>query len=395
MPDEVVLDRFDEIREVLRSDSFVPDTFHPRTPLFDSTLLLMTGEDHRHRRRLEMQLFARSAIKVLNEQTLLPGIRMRLEQLFDGAATPLRVDLVPLLKTMMYRVAATVTGIDLLGDAESVNSFIELQERFARGGSVTYESADTDERLSDAHRAREEFREQFFDPSLERRNQLLNAGGPDALPQDVLSILLRDGAERDHEAMLFEAMLYFSASTGNTARMVPPCVDDLWTWLSEQPLEKRPDLDTAFFHRAAAETLRLHPSSPKIYRRASYDCTLSTGTFIPAGYLVRMDVIAANRDPDVYGPDPDIFDPYRTTSLDKRVWGMAFGDGPHKCIGEGLAAGTPAGAGTRSDGIIPSVVQVLFELDIQPDDELQPRRQEIDRIDLFDSFPVRLLPVKG
>jgi cytochrome P450 len=203
--------------------------------LFDSTLLLMTGEDHRRRRRLEMQLFARSAIKLLNEQTLLPGIRLRLEQLFDGAAPPLRVDLVPLLKTMMYRVAATVTGINLLGDAESVHSFIELQERFALGGSVTYESADTG--------------------------------------------------------------------------------------------------------RAA---------------------------FIPAGYLVRMDVIAAIRDPDAYGPDPGLFDPYRTTSLDKRVRGMAFGDGPHKCIGEGMA-GSPAGAGTRSDGIIPSVVQVLFELGIQPD----------------------------
>jgi cytochrome P450 len=209
---------------------------------------------------------------------------------------------------------------------------------------------------------------------------------------DILTILLSDDDRPDEDTMLAEAMLYFAASTGNMARMVPHCVSDLWAWLATIPVDQRPALDSTFLHAAAAETLRLHPSSPKIYRRAARETALASGTVIPAGSLVTMDVIAANRDLEVFGPDASRFDPYRTTGVDKRLWGMAFGDGVHKCIGEGMAAGSPAEAGRRTDGVIPLVVEALFELDIQPDPDRPATLHTVDRYNFYDTFPVRLSP---
>jgi hypothetical protein len=69
---------------------------------------------------------------------------------------------------------------------------------------------------------------------------------------------------------------------------------------------------------------------------------------------------------------------------------MTFGDGIHKCIGEGMAAGSPAGEGRRSDGVVPAVVEVLFDLGVEPDATRPPRLIYVDRYEYYDSFPVRL-----
>jgi cytochrome P450 family 114 len=93
-------------------------------------------------------------------------------------------------------------------------------------------------------------------------------------------------------------------------------------------LDGGPDQVRAF----VAETLRHSPPMvmETVPRVAVREFRLD-GVAIPAGADVRPVVGAANRDPEAF-PDPDRFDPSRSTS---RM--VTFGSGPHRCLGTNLA----------------------------------------------------------
>ena len=50
-------------------------------------------------------------------------------------------------------------------------------------------------------------------------------------------------------------------------------------------------------------------------------------------------MIPANRDPAVFGPDAERFDPHREIPDDVPRWGLTFGTGFHACLGMELAGG--------------------------------------------------------
>ncbi len=79
------------------------------------------------------------------------------------------------------------------------------------------------------------------------------------------------------------------------------------------------------------ESLRLEPAAAVVDRYAVADVTLGSAQ-IKAGDLVRVSLLAANRDPDIF-PQPDRFDPTRN-NLQSHV---AFAQGPHVCLGLHLA----------------------------------------------------------
>lgn len=57
------------------------------------------------------------------------------------------------------------------------------------------------------------------------------------------------------------------------------------------------------------ETLRLYPSVPKDVKQAVEDDTLPDGTIIPAGSFVTYCPHAMGRNPSLWGPNADVFDP--------------------------------------------------------------------------------------
>jgi cytochrome P450 len=88
--------------------------------------------------------------------------------------------------------------------------------------------------------------------------------------------------------------------------------------------------DRSLVPQAIEEGLRWEPPLLFIMRTAIDDTTLG-GCAVPAGARVGLSLGAANRDPLRY-PDPDRFDIFRDPSQH-----MAFGFGPHMCLGMHLA----------------------------------------------------------
>jgi cytochrome P450 len=93
--------------------------------------------------------------------------------------------------------------------------------------------------------------------------------------------------------------------------------------------------DTAAAATAAEQLLRTIPLSegrvlPGLIRRAVEDTEVG-GVLIPAGSVVAVQTNSAGRDPDAFPPgEPDLFAPLASP-------GIAFGAGPHHCLGAWLA----------------------------------------------------------
>jgi cytochrome P450 len=88
--------------------------------------------------------------------------------------------------------------------------------------------------------------------------------------------------------------------------------------------------DRSLLPQAIEEALRWEPPLLFIMRTAKTDVQLGD-TLVPAGSGIGVALGAANRDPARY-PDPDRFDIFR----DARQH-VAFGAGPHLCLGQHLA----------------------------------------------------------
>jgi cytochrome P450 len=101
--------------------------------------------------------------------------------------------------------------------------------------------------------------------------------------------------------------------------------------LAEQPdLQKRVRADSLLIPALIEECVRLEPPVALIFRTASRDVKVA-GRTIKKGQKVGLLFAAANRDPDVF----DYPDEVRLDRPHNRH--LAFGAGPHRCIGSNLA----------------------------------------------------------
>lgn len=96
--------------------------------------------------------------------------------------------------------------------------------------------------------------------------------------------------------------------------------------------------DRSLIAAAVDESLRLEPAASWIDRYTTADVELG-GTAIPVGELVTINLLAANRDPEVF-KRPDEFDIDRS-NLAQHV---TFVQGPHACLGLHIARAETAAA---------------------------------------------------
>lgn len=147
---------------------------------------------------------------------------------------------------------------------------------------------------------------------------------------DLLSALIgaeEEGARLDHDELVATAMLLLIAGHETTANLIGNGMLALLRHPDElERLRRDPDLD-----RSAVEELLRFDSPVQMVQRIALDDVEIGGGVIPKGHIVVLCTGAANRDPSVFA-GPDQLDLSRHPNPH-----LAFGGGPHFCIGAPLA----------------------------------------------------------
>jgi cytochrome P450 len=150
-------------------------------------------------------------------------------------------------------------------------------------------------------------------------------------PQDDLLTTLVAATDENvltrAEAVGFAALMLF-AGTETTTNLIGNVLHAMRCYPDElERLRTEPD-------RAAAvveETLRWESPVQYVFRRTTEPIERH-GVEMPTDSWVTLILGSANRDPDRWGDDADVFDPDRDTAGH-----VAFGFGPHFCLGAALA----------------------------------------------------------
>ena len=143
-----------------------------------------------------------------------------------------------------------------------------------------------------------------------------------------------DGSPLTHQELLDTLLLVFSAGFETTVNVLDWAFTNLLTHPDQRAHIGQPGRAT--WRDAVEETLRLQAPVPYLpLRGALKDFPLAEGETIAKGDAILIAYGAANRDPDVYGSSADRFDITRTNPPSSRH--LAFGHGPHACLGASLA----------------------------------------------------------
>ena len=384
------------VAEVLRSPNF--GNGRPDLARMRGTLPVIDGDEHRERRRREAVLFTPAATERYEREILGRQLERFAAECRGGVepgATYL-ADLVELGLSWLTQVAARISGIDGIDDAAAARLRALTEGRVAEYAKVDEAERLRIERDDDARRA--VFAAELFAPSRSRREALVAdvaAGRRDRgeLPHDVLTMLVEHPDPAwDDDLALREVLVYLAGSIRTTARSLVHLTAHLGAWFADHPADRARRADPGFVRAAADETLRLHPVLPVLLRRAAERAVLSDGTVVEAGERVALLFGTGNRDPNVFGPTANRFDPHRETGhAAVPGYGLAFAAGTHTCIGRRLAMGT----GDPTTGALGSLVTMallLQRMDVRPDPAEAPTYDDGTFYDEYARFPVLLDP---
>lgn len=255
---------------------------------------------HREFRSPLTPYFAPKAIKLIE-----PSIRQSVRELMSAFIEEGKADIADQLTMRLPAMAIT----QLLNiPAEDRASFVDWTVRLIR------DPEDLDA-VGDAM----EYFGQVYDDRV--------ANPQDDIPTFMLGIEIegRKISEEEYLCMLNVLVMAGLDTTANAAANILELLDlqpEIRARLIEDPSRIADSID---------ELLRYVTPLPAIARTTTEDVEIN-GTRIPAGDRVLLNWIAANHDPDVFA-DPE------TINLDRsrRISHVAFGAGPHRCLGTHLA----------------------------------------------------------
>jgi len=386
---------FKEVSEALASRGVCP--IRPDSePFLGRTLLVLHGQPHADRRKLESILFDKEALKSYEVEILSPILKSTLEELSEtdrGTDGIVRADLVPLTRSTLLRISTVLIGLDIDDKPRSLVTLASYLDHILVGTGLEWITTDLNAVLPVVLDYKRKYAVEFVEPAVARRRDLIASwrGGSlarEALPLDVITLLLLHEEDVDDEALLRECILFLSASTRTTSSAVIHTVSELNGWFELHPGDRELRLDRDFLRRAGMEALRLHPPSPALIRNTTENVSLKTGRRIDAGQLVALDLIRANRDAEAFGADSDDFNPWRNAKT--RQYGHAFGSGPHTCLGLPLVLGTYARDDDEVDGTLVRFLRAFYEAGIQLDPERPPRAAPTEQGG-YEAFPVQFV----
>jgi len=362
-----------ELRQALYDDGDV---------VMADVLVNLHGDAHRERRRIENRLYRRETL-LRYERELFPGI---LEHTLRPHVERGGADLVSLGHELMMNLAATAAGVDRPEGTPAETARLHAYLRtFIERATLGHHTGDKAAKRAEVEADLVAFDAELLAPSIARRRAL----APEERPADVLRVLLDHADELGlaHEVIRREIAFYLLAGAHTSATAFTRVLHRMFAWFDAHPADRGRADDLDFVQRCTYETIRLEPSSPVAARRAESAVTLSDGTQVAPGDEVVIDLLAANRDPDVWGADADGFDPWRTAPDRVPAWGLSLGSGMHHCIGGPLATGAEL-EGDRLHGLVPTSVRRVLQLGCRPDPTSAPEADPTTARPYFARYPV-------
>lgn len=388
----ITITTYDEAKDAYRAKELRQALYDAGEVIMGDVVVNLHAAAHRDRRRLENRLFRRDTFE-LYERTLFPPI---IDETLAPEIAAGRTELIDLGHRMMMNLAALTAGVDRpLGTADETRTLYRYLMLFIEGATLAHYTGDKEAKRAEIATELGRFDAEFITPSAQRRLELLGAG--DELPKDVLSVLLanEDALHLPHDVIVREVAFYLLAGAHTSATAFTRVSHNILRWVAVHPEDSAlVHSDRLFVQRCTHETVRLQPSSPVAMRWALDDVDLKSGTHIPKGAKVVIDLLAVNRDPSVFGDDADDFDPNRTTPDGVPAYGLSFGSGMHACIGQDLAAGLITTDDSAMDdhifGLVPEAVQALFDAGARLDPDDPPVMDESTTRPYFGRYPVLL-----
>jgi len=391
-PIVITITTYDEAREVYRQKALRQALYDAGEVIMADVLVNLHASEHRDRRRLENRLFRRETFELYERELFPPIITETLRpEIAAGQG-----ELVDLGHRMMMNLAALTAGVDRpLGTPDETRDLYKYLMLFIEGATLGFYTGDREAKAAEISDDLHRFDEEFVTPSLERRQALMDAA--EELPKDVLSVLLanEDSLHLPHDVIVREVAFYLLAGAHTSATAFTRVLHYIFTWLQDHPEDAElVRNDRLFAQRCTHETVRLQPSSPTAARWALEDIELKTGTLIPKGAKVVIDLAAVNRDELVFGSDAADFNPHRTLAERVPAYGLSFGLGMHACIGQDLAAGLVFDEGSTLEthlfGLVPEAVQIMFDHHVRPDPDAPPEMDASTTRPYFGRYPVLL-----
>lgn len=378
----ITIDTYKEAEGILRLNDLRQGLYDEGAVLMRDVLVNLHGGEHRMRRTLETRVFRRDFFRYYERESFPKTLRHTLVPfLARGSA-----DLVDLGYRVTLNLTADFTGIDRPEQTpEETDRLLRLLRSFAKAASLGQMPGDKDVARREVQAAMAEFDTAFHTPSVNRRRTLLERFGrgeigEDALPRDVLLVLLRneDKVELTPEMLLRETSFFLMAGALTSIHSVTHAMHEILSWCSRHPQDReRIASDPLFLQRCVYESIRLHPSSPTAGRRAICPMRLPGGEQLATEDRVVIDLIAANKDVAVFGGDAGDYNPHRPVPAGEYGYGLSFGLGMHACLGRNLAAGVPAGPGADAVehhyGTVTLIVEALLAHHARPNPDQAPR----------------------
>ncbi|MCE0763540.1 cytochrome P450 [Pseudonocardia kujensis] len=375
----VHLTGYREVEEVFRRsrDFVISGTKAGSDEFVHGTLVALDGREHMGRRRALMKMIS-SDQPWGAEGTLIDDIFARYLAEVVAAVEPrdghVRFDLIPVGRRIIWRLTAAFVGLDNIDDPAQVERFMGLVEPVLEGLTLEYQPEERHEAiLVAARKNRALIREEMFDPSLARRQVLVEKvrrgeAKAEDLPGDLITSMLSQSDEPDLELIFREMIALLAAAVNNPVSQMAWALDDATPWLDEHPEYRAKVTDKEFLGRMVKETMRLHRSSrPHVVRIAVKDTVLeSSGREVPQGTWVSLWLQAANRDTTIFGDDADEFDPFRQP-LDPSVqpFGIGLGSGAHVCLGRPLLLWDQGDEDAQ--GLLVKLLRFLLTAGVRPD----------------------------
>ena len=379
----IQISNFQGVMDTMRNPDLEQSLYDDGRAVMGDVLLTLHGDAHRQRRLIEFSVFQRGFFRHY-EQNVFP---QALEQSLAPYLVARKMDLVGFGYRVTINLTADFAGIDRPEKSVSeTNSLLNLVKIFSAGATLVHSTRNHADVEDEVESAMLEFDERFLIPSKQRRLKLIEqvrrgSMSDSKLPRDVLTVLLtnQDRLPMSASVLRREMAFYLQAGSHSTANSTTHAMHEIFTWIAENEGEReRLDTDPLFVQRCVHESLRLHPASPVAWRRAVVDTDLGAYGKLAAGESVVLDLMAANREKQVFGKDAGRFNPHRQLAQGVRPFGLTFGYGVHTCLGRDLDGGVLPRPGTDPNdhqyGIVTDLVRELLKHGVRPDPNEVPVR---------------------